>query len=518
MAAGLSTAGVSPHKVGFDMKLLASIFLFVALSAFGASPSFQQFDILYFNTNGNTIGLSGLLPSRVTITNTSGGVSNAVFTLTNSFQQILAVNRTNVTFTNAGTASVNTNFTLLSGNPNSAGGNPVWISQNGLGLNYSDFGGGDGFQITNGAGDLLYLALGDLSALENDSEWQADVGMLPTPSGRYAMLTYPTNGSPELQLTGVAFKPPVSNDVLTVDSRNGSDAKGRRGYYPFATITEAIRAGNPGDIISLIGTNYAASIGLKPGQSLVSLSPRTVIDGSVGMSNNAAIENLILTGPPVINSGATNVLLRDVSGGGFAQVDGLYADSGGSGKSRGSRFYSSYDGGAFLGGTNNNWESFDTDYIGMWNPNNVSPTNASVVRGFAIEGHGVYDFFGGSVTSSNGTHGSNACVYIGIGATANTVVRFFGTSLNFGNTNPAVTTTNVAVKNVPNAKIVGYAMENDAFHVYGTYEQKTNTSATWPRFASTPGGFAMVNSNGTVFIFTSLPGTTAWAATNKLAP
>jgi hypothetical protein len=46
----------------------------------------------------------------------------------------------------------------------------------------------------------------------------------------------------------------------------------------------------------------------------------------------------------------------------------------------------------------------------------------------------------------------------------------------------------------------------------------TNALSTWPKFASTPGGGSMQNSNGTYYLLTSLPGSTAWAATNKIAP
>lgn len=44
----------------------------------------------------------------------------------------------------------------------------------------------------------------------------------------------------------------------------------------------------------------------------------------------------------------------------------------------------------------------------------------------------------------------------------------------------------------------------------------TNAQASWPTSASTPGGYALVNSNATVFLLTTAPASTAWAATNKL--
>lgn len=52
----------------------------------------------------------------------------------------------------------------------------------------------------------------------------------------------------------------------------------------------------------------------------------------------------------------------------------------------------------------------------------------------------------------------------------------------------------------------------------GSWQGSTNAASAWPTAASTPGGFAIVNSNGTVYIFTSSPNSTTWAATNKIAP
>lgn len=46
----------------------------------------------------------------------------------------------------------------------------------------------------------------------------------------------------------------------------------------------------------------------------------------------------------------------------------------------------------------------------------------------------------------------------------------------------------------------------------------TNAVANWPTAAATRGGCAFVNSNATVYLLTSTPNSTAWAATNKLAP
>lgn len=47
---------------------------------------------------------------------------------------------------------------------------------------------------------------------------------------------------------------------------------------------------------------------------------------------------------------------------------------------------------------------------------------------------------------------------------------------------------------------------------------KTNAAAAWPTNPSTRGGAALINSNGTIYLFTSAPSGNTWAATNKLAP
>jgi hypothetical protein len=46
----------------------------------------------------------------------------------------------------------------------------------------------------------------------------------------------------------------------------------------------------------------------------------------------------------------------------------------------------------------------------------------------------------------------------------------------------------------------------------------TNVPSLWPAAPKQGGGCAFVNSNGTVYLLTSLPDTLTWAATNKLAP
>jgi hypothetical protein len=46
----------------------------------------------------------------------------------------------------------------------------------------------------------------------------------------------------------------------------------------------------------------------------------------------------------------------------------------------------------------------------------------------------------------------------------------------------------------------------------------TNAMSGWPRKPQTHGGAALVNSNGTIYILTSRPGSLNWGATNKLAP
>jgi len=51
-----------------------------------------------------------------------------------------------------------------------------------------------------------------------------------------------------------------------------------------------------------------------------------------------------------------------------------------------------------------------------------------------------------------------------------------------------------------------------------TFFVGTNAIASWPTTPASRGGCAILNSNGTVYILTSLPGQLTWAATNKLAP
>lgn len=46
----------------------------------------------------------------------------------------------------------------------------------------------------------------------------------------------------------------------------------------------------------------------------------------------------------------------------------------------------------------------------------------------------------------------------------------------------------------------------------------TNDVSVWPTAAQLPGQAVFVNSNGTIYLLTSGPNTTTWAATNKIAP
>lgn len=46
-------------------------------------------------------------------------------------------------------------------------------------------------------------------------------------------------------------------------------------------------------------------------------------------------------------------------------------------------------------------------------------------------------------------------------------------------------------------------------------DQATNAMADWPAAAATPGGFALVNSNGVPFFLLSAAGSTVWVATNR---
>jgi hypothetical protein len=45
----------------------------------------------------------------------------------------------------------------------------------------------------------------------------------------------------------------------------------------------------------------------------------------------------------------------------------------------------------------------------------------------------------------------------------------------------------------------------------------TNALSAWPKAPASPGGYAVVNSNATVYMLTSTPNGTAWALTNKIA-
>lgn len=53
---------------------------------------------------------------------------------------------------------------------------------------------------------------------------------------------------------------------------------------------------------------------------------------------------------------------------------------------------------------------------------------------------------------------------------------------------------------------------------FSGFELATNAVAMWPTNAPSSGACLFVNSNGTVYLLTSAPGSTAWAETNKLAP
>ena len=59
--------------------------------------------------------------------------------------------------------------------------------------------------------------------------------------------------------------------------------------------------------------------------------------------------------------------------------------------------------------------------------------------------------------------------------------------------------------------------------IYGGFVQNwlslaTNDVAAWPTNAASPGGCLFVNSNSVVYLITSSPDSTTWAATNKLGP
>ena len=52
----------------------------------------------------------------------------------------------------------------------------------------------------------------------------------------------------------------------------------------------------------------------------------------------------------------------------------------------------------------------------------------------------------------------------------------------------------------------------------GCVQMATNNPVDWPAAPATRGGCAIINSNGTVYLFTSAANGNTWAATNKLAP
>ena len=54
-------------------------------------------------------------------------------------------------------------------------------------------------------------------------------------------------------------------------------------------------------------------------------------------------------------------------------------------------------------------------------------------------------------------------------------------------------------------------------HLLGLVIQ-TNVLTSWRTNAPYPGAAYLVNSNGTIFLITSGPNSSTWAATNKLAP
>lgn len=113
-----------------------------------------------------------------------------------------------------------------------------------------------------------------------------------------------------------------------------------------------------------------------------------------------------------------------------------------------------------------------------------------------------------------------------VGGTIGSAAGNAGSSLVWGGGN-AVTLTNTGTFLFSDGNSSRRTLNNYQAAIYarngfllgdGVYMQATNAVGNWPASAPSAGAFAMVNSNGTVYILTSAPGSTAWAATNKIAP
>lgn len=64
---------------------------------------------------------------------------------------------------------------------------------------------------------------------------------------------------------------------------------------------------------------------------------------------------------------------------------------------------------------------------------------------------------------------------------------------------------------------IGWSQYPASIQSEGAFQLATNALSNWPTSAATPGGCAFVNSNATVYLITSAPGSTTWGTTNKLA-
>lgn len=253
------------------MKKLISItgvvFAFV-LSAFAASPTYQNFNTNQFNNNGNQIWIEdgakttnqNLLNSTntgvTTVVNRDGG-TNGSFSVTNYIVAVFLNDNTNTyVVTNLGTAAANGTYVIssrtgdISHYTNTTSSTHHLITDFSFGLQNTALDPAAAL-ITNSAGVKLYWVDVNFFDTWNHIVLDVDQGAAPAGAADFPGV-YSTNSSPRFGILNSIPMFSTAEQVLDVDPVVGSDLFGQPGpTTPYRTLHGAVADAGDSNVIYL---------------------------------------------------------------------------------------------------------------------------------------------------------------------------------------------------------------------------------------------------------------------------
>lgn len=357
---------------------------------------------------------------------------------------------------------------------------------------------------------IYFTSIGNLQNIA--AQWQQNIGVGAIGSSFY--LTFPITNSVDFMVYPASgFVKPVAFDSAFYASTNGSDLLGQQGIYPWKTLSHAVTNATTQTAIN-VGTGTYDGISQGTNQILTGSGIGKTIIANVGSSGGGNIyRDMSINGASWGFTG-TNNIAYNLDVGGWSLIDGYYSSANGIGnRTEGSayncNFYSSWDAGyAFsVVGASNAFSFYSCNFISLWNTNALQGGGYTGNHGFIIGAEGNYNFYGGSIVSSNGTvpqgSSSNACLFLNNALSGRPItVNLYGTELRFGTTNVIAPTYGIAIQGGSNTVTVnGYWFENGALKVgqnnifTGNGSGLTNIIANAPTIIKTNLSLATVGVN-----------------------